>query len=85
MRKEKRMVFRVEFFDIKEIEVKTVDEWTVEDFRYPDLTAADYMECSDYELGEGSNVVVTLFRNDIAVSSVLWFNEDGEERIEVIF
>ena len=84
----KIVTFRVEFFytDARHDNRETVDEWKVEEWRYPDLTAAEYMETSDWEMSSSeSGIIVTLFKDDVAVSSVWWFKRDGKEWFNEIF
>ena len=79
------MTFRVEFYYLESKTKEVVDEWTTEGFRYPDLTAMDYMDCRDCELNKGEEVIVTLFRDGEARSSILWYENDGEQNYSVIF
>ena len=89
----KLVVYRVEFFYTQagggSGDKEVVDEWEVEDWRYPDLTAADYMETSDWwEMTPNEDgIIVTLFRDGIAVSSVWWYKDklNGREAINRVF
>ena len=82
-------VYRVEFYYIGINDKDVVDTWEAEEWRYPDLTAVDYMESSDWGMTPReriSGIIVTLFVDDKAVSSVLWHEgTDGEEKFDTIF
>lgn len=77
--------YRVEFFymGVAFDNREEVDSWRAERGLFPDLTATDYMENSDWELSPNdavNGIIVTLFVNDKAVSSVWWHRgKDGDE------
>lgn len=83
--------YRVEFFHLGSGVKETADEWLVEEDRYPDLTATDYLETSDWELDlrdAESGIIVTLFIEGKPVSSVLWHKwhkTDDAELVDEIF
>ena len=82
--------YRVEFFyiGIKFDNRETVDSWEAEEWRYPDLTVTDYMEASDWELSPMeriSGIIVTLFVDDVATSSVWWHEGTNGEELDTIF
>lgn len=83
----KMATYRVEFFFIGTRDKLVADSWEVEEWRYPDLTAVDYMECADYDFQLSdleSGIIVTLFIEGKPVSSVLWHGY-GAENIDEIF
>lgn len=78
----KLIKYRVEFFHIGSGMRETVEEWLVEEDRYPDLTVTDYMENTDWELPTKeaiSGIIVTLFIGGKPVSSVWWHKGIAEE------
>lgn len=83
----KLVKYRVEFFHIGSRTMETAEEWLVEEDRYPDLTAVDYMECEEFEFDQSdleSGIIVTLFIEGKPVSSVLWHGY-GTENFSEIF
>lgn len=79
--------YRVEFFHIGSGVREVAEEWLVEEDRYPDLTAVDYMTCEGFEFDQSdleSGIIVTLFIEGKPVSSVLWHGY-GMENISEIF
>ena len=82
--------YRVEFFyiGIKGDNKEVVDSWEAEEWRYPNLTVTDYMECSDWELSPMeriSGIIVTLFVDDVATSSAWWHEGMNGEELDTIF
>lgn len=83
----KLVKYRVEFFRLGSGTRETAEEWLVEEDRYPDLTAVDYMECEEFEFDQSdleSGIIVTLFIEGKPVSSVLWRGY-GTENFSEIF
>ena len=83
----KLVKYRVEFFHIGSGIRETAEEWLVEEDRYPDLTATDYLETSDWELDfcdAESGIIVTLFIEGKPVSSVLWHKWHKTDEVELI-
>lgn len=83
----KLVKYRVEFFHIGSGMREAVDEWLVEEDRYPDLTATDYLETSDWELDfrdAENGIIVTLFIEGKPVSSVLWHKWHKTDEVELI-
>ena len=83
----KLVKYRVEFFHIGSGVREVAEEWLVEEDRYPDLTAVDYMTCDGFEFDQSdleSGIIVTLFIEGKPVSSVLWHGY-GMENISEIF
>lgn len=79
--------YRVEFFHLGSGIRETAEEWLVEEDRYPDLTATDYLETSDWELDfrdAESGIIVTLFIEGKPVSSVLWHKWHKTDEVELI-
>ena len=79
--------YRVEFFHIGSGVREVVEEWLVEEGKYPDLTAVDYMDCAEFELSTKeaiSGIIVTLFIDGKPVSSVWWHKGIAEEFDTVI-
>ena len=79
--------YRVEFFHIGSGVREVAEEWLIEEDKYPDLTAVDYMECEEFEFDQSdleSGIIVTLFIEGKPVSSVLWHGY-GTENISEIF
>lgn len=83
--------YKVEFFRLGSGVRETAEEWLVEEDRYPDLTAIDYLETSDWELDfrdAESGIIVTLFIDEKPVSSVWWHKwhkTDEAELVDEIF
>lgn len=83
----KLVKYRVEFFHIGSRTRETAEEWLIEEDKYPDLTAVDYMTCDGFEFDQSdleSGIIVTLFIKGKPVSSVLWHGY-GTENISEIF
>ena len=79
--------YRVEFFHIGSGVREVAEEWLVEEDRYPDLTAVDYLETSDWELDfrdAESGIIVTLFIDEKPVSSMLWHKWHKTDEVELI-
>lgn len=79
---DKLVEYRVEFFHIGSGIRECADCWEAEEWRYPDLTVADYMENTDWELPKReaiSGIIVTLFIERKPVSSVWWHKGIAEE------
>lgn len=84
----KLVKYRVEFFHIGSGTRETAEEWLVEEDRYPDLTAVDYMDCAEWELATEeaiSGIIVTLFIEGRPVSSVWWHKGDRGEEYDTVF
>lgn len=83
----KLIKYMVEFFHIESGMREVAEEWLVEEDKYPDLTAVDYMECEEFEFDQSdleSGIIVTLFIKGKPVSSVLWHGY-GTENFSEIF
>lgn len=83
----KLVKYRVEFFHIGSGKRETAEEWLVEEDRYPDLTAVDYMECEGFEFDQSDlegGIIVTLFIEGKPVSSVLWHKWHKTDEAELI-
>ena len=81
------VVYRLEFFYIATKEKVVADEWEVEDWRYPDLTAVDCMVSDGYDFEQSdldSGIIVTLFIEEKPVSCVVWHGY-GMENIDEVF
>ena len=80
--------YRVEFFHIGSGVREVAEEWLVEEDRYPDLTAVDYMDCAEFELPTKeaiSGIIVTLFIEEKPVSSVWWHKGIANEEYDTVF
>lgn len=84
----KLVKYRVEFFHIGSGVREVAEEWLIEEDKYPDLTAVDYMDCAEFELPTKeaiSGIIVTLFIEEKPVSSVWWHKGIANEEYDTVF